>query len=231
MNQKHEKIIEEALRRHERGDGFETFLKVHPEVQSEVREMVEIGKRISALSEHIPVPRQGFEKALRGIRIGEKSALPEHTPIQTPYMTLLASTYVRFAVPALMVLLVVVGVGVYPGSPADQASEPADIAQPETMSMKMVPASGDGGGAAPASFSATSEETALDVSRSMMVTDAISLGSSKITSVDDLVLQLQQEATNEIALVSEGDADFAVATESGTAVLHDFNNVYDESSL
>lgn len=229
MNQKHEKIIEEAIRRHERGDGFETFLKSHPEVQTEVREMVEIGKRISALSEHIPVPKQGFERALRGIYIDEQKKLTVQLPVQTPYLALLTSTYIRFAVPALMVLLVVVGVGIYPDSNVEQS---ADTAQPEMMSMKAVPVGDDAGdAAAPASFSATSETGALDASRSMMATESVDLRTVTIASVDDLVSQLQQEATNEIASVSEGDADFAVATESGAAVLHDFNNVYDESTL
>jgi hypothetical protein len=231
MNLKHEKFIEEALRRHERGDGFETFLKAHPEVQSEVREMVEIGKRISVLSEHIPVPRSGFEKALRGIHIDEAKPAAVASSVQSPYMMLFTSTYLRFAVPALMVLLIVVGVGVYPDTGVKQTSESADSVAPEMMQMKMMPSSGDAAGASPASFSATSEGSALDVSSSLMATDDISLRTPTIASVDDLVVLLQQEATNEIATLSEGDADFAIATESGAAVLHDFNNVYDESSL
>jgi hypothetical protein len=112
-----------------------------------------------------------------------------------------------------------------------RTSESADSIAPEMMQMKMAPQSGDATGASPASFSATSEGGALDVSSSMMATDDISLRTPTIASVDDLVVLLQQEATNEIAIISEGDADFAIATESGAAVLHDFNNVYDESSL
>ncbi len=231
MNLKHEKIIEEALRRHERGDGFETFLKAHPEVQSEVREMVEISKRISALSEHIPVPKRGFEKALRGIHFAEESKQERVVALESPYWMLLVTSYARYAVPALMVVLVVVGVGVYPSTPAEPDAESTAVGTVETMQMKMVPLGAESGDAAPAAFSASSEMVPSGAETSLMAADAVSLRTATIVSVDDFVLQLQQEATNEIAALSSSDAEFSVATDNGAAVLRDFNTVYDETSL
>lgn len=210
METHRDSLIEEALRRHDQHDGFEAFLAEHPEIASDVQDSIRIQRVLSAAASTIEAPRDSFARVLKGLDAKPATSLKE-LPSVSPYFSM---PLFRIGVPALLILIIVLGVsGTGPGS--DVATQESDSAAMDTMNMKAMPAGNGAPEAVMMSMTATVEEP-----QPVPPTG----------SVDDLVRALEEDAKAEIAAATLGEENFAAAVDD-SAVLQEFIHAYDENQF
>ena len=212
METKLDTLLGEALKRYESHDDLSAFLMEHPEIKDEVMDLIAIQDRLKKASATVVAPREVFMRVLKGMDDGPATSLKK-LPEVSPYFSM---PLFRMGVPALLLLIIVLGVAGTGERGAEVATlEEGGDATMNTMNMK---ASSPTGGATP--------EAAMMSMQAVVAPEPV----PATGSVDDLILTLQEDTKAEIAAATIADENFTLAT-NDSAELEQFVNIYDENTI